>query len=73
MLDLAVAAHDMLGQPVDEERRLRTGGQAAIARRARRYVAALTHPPAPSLSQNWEREGECSFRWGGGDGERASE
>ncbi|HET8631737.1 MAG TPA: phosphotransferase [Thermomicrobiales bacterium] len=62
VLDLAVAAHAMLGQPVDEERRRRTGGQAAIARRVRGYVAALTHPPTPSLSQCWEREGEQAIR-----------
>ncbi|HEX5502759.1 MAG TPA: hypothetical protein VFW96_09055 [Thermomicrobiales bacterium] len=73
VLDLAVAAHDMLGQPVDEERRLRTGGKEAIARRVRRYVAALTHPPTPSLSQFWEREGEQVRGRSGWGGEDAAE
>jgi hypothetical protein len=41
VLDLAVAGLDALEQPLDEERRLRTGGKTAIARRVRLYLREL--------------------------------
>ncbi len=51
LLDLTIAAHDMLHAPMTEERRIRTGGYGPITRRLRQFAAAvavITPGPSPS-------------------------